>query len=107
MTQYITHSAYGMNEGRLEIAVHLISEIPDVNVDDIGEAVKALVPHVLDDHVTRTHLTLVCHQVFEQYKFLDRQIDGLAGACDFPAKAIEHEVRHLQLVPLLCRSPSK
>src|SRR5215471_14124335 len=107
MTQHIADSAHGVNQRRLEIAVYLVSQISDIDVDNIGEAVKALVPYVLDDHVTGTNLALVCHQVFEQHKFLDSKIDGFARPRDFPAQAIQYEVRNLQLVPLLRRSSAK
>src|ERR1019366_6765373 len=46
----IPHSAHGADELGRERIVHLGAQVADIDIDDVGEALEALVPYVLDDH---------------------------------------------------------
>ena len=69
LDEYIAGSSKGVDQRLLERSVHFVPQVPDINVDDVGETVEALVPNVLGDHRARDHLFRAEHEIFQQGVF--------------------------------------
>ena len=46
--------------------IHLAAQMADVDVDDVGQSLEALVPDMFDDHGAREHPAGVEQQIFEE-----------------------------------------
>jgi hypothetical protein len=66
VADHISHVSDGMDQFSFEWVINLGPELPDINVDYIGQPLKALVPNVLNDHRSRQNATGVHRQVFQQ-----------------------------------------
>src|SRR6476469_5789320 len=96
-----------MDQLLLITVINLGAEVIDVNVNDIGQALKTQVPDMLDDHGTSNSAAGIAHQVFQHRIFALRKIDRLAAACDHVPHAIKLQVFHAELVQQLLGPPQK
>src|SRR5258708_1313573 len=62
---HVSDAAYGLDQLGLIAVVDLAPQMPDVDIDDIGETVVVHIPHVLDDHGAAQRPALVTHHVFQ------------------------------------------
>src|SRR5215475_12027347 len=69
------HAAHGMNERVRSSAVHLPSEAPNIDVDDVRHRIKVEVPDMLQQHGARNDVSGVADQIRQQLKFLRQQLD--------------------------------
>src|ERR1700736_3727055 len=77
-TQAVSGTAHGMDQLGRKTLLDLGAQAAQVRLDDIGTRIEVVVPHVLEQHRSRHHLTCVAHQIFEQPKFARLQRDLLA-----------------------------
>ena len=75
-----------------EPLVHLVAEVGNVHVNDIGIGVKVNVPHVDGNGRTGDHLVFVAQQILQQLKLLGGEGNDPAFAAHLPAVEV-----HLQL----------
>src|SRR5712691_1268667 len=93
---HITDAAHGLNELLRPLIIDLTAQVPDIDIDDIGQTVVIHIPYMFDDHGTAERPALIAHHVFEDAKFFGRQLDWLAAASYFAANAIQRKVGNLQ-----------
>ena len=93
---HVADAAHGVDQLLLIAVVDFAAQVADVDVDDVGQAVVIHIPDVLHDHGAAERAALVAHHVFEDAEFLGRELDALVAAHNFAARAVEHEVAHLQ-----------
>jgi hypothetical protein len=84
----------------LALAVDLLAQTPDVDVDDVREAVELVVPDVLAEHGPGDHGVGAAHEVFEDGVLLRGQVDAPAVPPDLPALRVERQVPDLVLLDL-------
>src|SRR5580704_15631857 len=60
-------------------SVHLVSQIADVNVHDVGWLGKREVPHLLRNLLSGHLLSSIAHSILQQSEFLRRQLDHSPG----------------------------
>ena len=92
----IPDTPHGLQELPLERLVDLVAQPAHEHVDDVGLRVKAVLPHVGQDHGLRDDLARVPEQVLEQGEFLVREVDlpvTAAGGADKLAKARQQPER--------------
>src|ERR1700733_16142682 len=63
-----------------------------IHVNDVRDAIEALVPDVLDDHIARQNPVFVLHKIFKQSIFLSGKVDSLARSPYLLGQAIEFQV---------------
>ena len=51
----VAHAAHGMDQLDRERIVDLAAQIAHVDIDDVGDALEALIPDVLEDHGAGEH----------------------------------------------------
>src|SRR5467141_188386 len=59
----------------LEGSIDLVSEVADVDVDDVRIAVEGEVPDMLQQSRARKRLAWIAHEVVQEREFLWRQVD--------------------------------
>src|SRR5205085_10935093 len=64
----------------LVVAVDLLAQLADVDVDDVARRLVTHVPDLLDDRHPRQHAVRIAHQELEQRELLRRQLDLRAVA---------------------------
>src|SRR5918998_5081043 len=62
VTDHVPRSAYSMQKRLGKALVDLAPQPRDVHVDHIGLRIEIIVPHVLQQHGARDHLTGVAHE---------------------------------------------
>src|SRR5581483_4050950 len=62
----VAHSTNGSYQLALERVIHLVAQVAHVHVDNVGDSIKTLIPHMLDDHGARKHAPRIRHQVLQQ-----------------------------------------
>src|SRR4051812_5442981 len=86
--EYIAHAPHRLDHLVVEVAIDLLAQTVDEDVDDIGARVEAVVPDVRQDHRLRDDPPGVAHQILEQGQLARAQLD-LAPA---PHRAARPEV---------------
>ena len=76
-----------MNELGLEVAVDLVAEAADEDVDDVGLGIEVIIPDVFEDHGLGDDFVLVAQEVFEEKKFAGLEFDLGGAAQDFASEA--------------------
>src|SRR5574337_1095924 len=75
--QHIPATANGMDQFLGSASIDLIPKVVDIDIDDVGEGVEVLIPHVFGDHGPGEYTAAMAHQIFEQRVLFQRQIDAL------------------------------
>ena len=96
LAQPVAHAAHGADELHRVRVVHLRAQVAHVDIDDVGQPLEALVPHVLDDHRAREHAPGIGRQVLQQRVLLGGELDAPAGASHLLREPVDLEVRHPQ-----------
>ena len=84
VAEAVADAAHGADQLHRERIVDLGAQVPHVHVNDVGQTLEALVPHVLDDHGAREHPPRIGGQILEQRVLLGGELDARA-ARDAPA----------------------
>ncbi len=87
--------------------IHLAAQMAHIDIHDIGQALKALVPDVFDDHGPRQNSSRVGRQVFQQAVFLGGQFNPLPRAPHFLTRPINLHVAHPEHVRTARRRPGE
>src|SRR5262245_58426370 len=74
----VADTANRLDQLQWKAIVDLTAQVPDVDVDNIGQAIVVHVPDVFDDHGAAERTSAISHQIFEDSKLLGRELDGLA-----------------------------
>src|SRR5579863_8615908 len=82
----VADASHCMDELHEERVVDLAPQVPYVDVDDIGDSLKTLIPNVIQDHSPGQHAIRRRQQVLQQRIFLVRQLDTLAAAVHLVSK---------------------
>ena len=97
-----------MNELLAATSVDLVAQVVHVHINDVGEGVEVLIPHVFGDHGPGEDTARVPHQVFEQGIFFQGQVNPLPPSDDFTGRRIKDEVIDLEYAGALgSASPEK
>jgi hypothetical protein len=78
--QEIAPSPDGMNQFFLLAGVNFISQIINIDVNDIGAGIKINIPDMLGNHGSGYHCTCIAHEVFQKRVFSHGQNYFLAGS---------------------------
>ena len=74
-TQNVSQPAHGVDELALERLVHLGSQTPDVNIDDVAIPLEGHVPDLLCDQRSREHVALVFQQQRQKQELLGSELN--------------------------------
>src|SRR5215470_12568037 len=69
----VADASRGADQFELVRVIHLVPQMPDVDIYNVRHTVEDLKPNLLTYHYARKHQPGVCHQVFEQRIYLRRQ----------------------------------
>src|SRR5688572_21685916 len=81
---------------RLPTGVDFLSQVRDIELDDIGLATEVVVPYPVQDLALGQHPARITHQIAKQLELGRGQLDEIAGAAHLMAVLIEGEVAHSQ-----------
>src|SRR5437016_5461626 len=88
----VTDATDRVDEFVVGVDIDFVTEIPNVDVDQVRFAQKVRTPNAVENFVARMHLVRVHEQEFEQREFLRRQFDVPASALHFVRVAVEDEI---------------
>jgi hypothetical protein len=77
-TQNISQPSHGVDELALERVVHLGSQTPDVNIDDVAIPLEGHVPDLLCDQRSREHIALMFQQQRQKQELLESKLNSHA-----------------------------
>ena len=63
--QHIPATANGMDQFFGSASIDFIPEVVHIDIDDVGEGIEVLIPHVFGDHGSGEHSAGMAHQIFE------------------------------------------
>src|SRR4029453_3559010 len=89
--QHIASAAHGVDHRRT-IGVDLLTEIGDVELDDVRLAAEVVVPDPVQDLCLAEHPPRVAHQVPQQLEFGSGQLDLRPTAPPLMAVLVQYEV---------------
>src|SRR5262245_2417809 len=75
--QHVTNTANRVKKLLRKPSIDLVPQPAHQHIDDIGLGIKAVLPHVRQDHRLRDHFASVAHEIFEQGKLSRTEIDRL------------------------------
>ena len=90
--EHVASAPNGMDQGLRKAVVDLLSESPDINVDDVARRVEMIVPDLLLDHGPAEHAVRPPHEVFEQSEFGGGEFDDFARAFHLMRVIVERQV---------------
>src|SRR6516225_1977339 len=76
------------NHLEVVVVIYFSTQMPNIDIDDVGEAVEGLVPYMLDDHISRQDTSGILHQVLKQLVFFRGQFDTMSLAFDLLCKTV-------------------
>src|SRR5438045_2610281 len=94
--QHVADTANGIDHLRRKAVVNLAAKMPNIDVNDVRQAVIIHVPYMLDNHSTAERPAAIAHHVLEDAELLWRQFDILIGARDLTADTVQLQIAHLQ-----------
>src|SRR5206468_2747375 len=74
----IAHSADGVNQRLIGVAVHLAAHAVDVNVHDVGSRIDPHLPYMIENHRAGHDASGIAAEILEQDEFLWSQPQRLA-----------------------------
>src|SRR4051812_25636445 len=85
-------------DGRLRIVVtdELAAQRSDGDADGVGQRIRVLVPHVLEEPFLAEHLAGVSHEVPKQGELLGREVEEPSSAGGLEARRVELELADAQ-----------
>src|SRR3990170_4514675 len=76
LSEHVPHTSHGVQQARLVVLFKLLSQVANVNLNNVALAAEVVVPHPVEDHFASEHLSRVAHKLFEQFVFFGGQVDG-------------------------------
>ena len=92
----VTYATQGMQQFFRMALVDLLSEVVDVDINDIRKCIKIIVPHMLGNHGPGQHLALVAHKILEEAIFFAGKVNLPASPVDFMTDQVEGEISDLK-----------
>src|SRR5829696_2897061 len=89
-------AAYRLDQAAGVGIVELLTELADVDVDDVGHLRKIVIPNMLGDHRPRQDPAGVAEEIFEKAKLLVRQDKLGLAAPDTAGRRVETDVADLE-----------
>src|SRR5262245_49066830 len=83
----VTHATDGANELLIGIP-DFISQMPDIDVDDVRCTGEALVPDMINNHISRENPIGICHQVFQKSVLFRCKLDSFSGSADLLSQPV-------------------
>src|ERR1700730_242516 len=74
----VPRPAHGSNHLEQVAIIDLAPQMTHIYIDNVGNAVKALIPYVFNDHVARQNALFILHEILEQSVLFRSEIDALA-----------------------------
>src|SRR5260370_14715416 len=101
----VTCSAHGSNHLEQVSIIDLAPQMTHIHIDNVGDAVKALVPYVFNDHVARQNALFILHEILEQSILFGSEIDALACTPDLLSQTIQFQLSDTQRAGTVYRTP--
>src|SRR5439155_8580932 len=92
----LAHAAYRADERPAEWRLKLLAQVADVDVHDVGRAVVAVVPHMLEDLGSRHDLPRMVHKELKEPELAWAEFDLTPVTLHRVAGGIDHDARYLQ-----------
>src|SRR5579875_1955951 len=89
-----------MEEWLPERGIQFLSQIPNVDVDNVRVDLEVVSPNLLQDERPRENARRIPHEKLEQFKFTRGQIHPYAGSDDFPGRKVDVKVVVAELLTL-------
>src|SRR5437879_11821187 len=74
----VTRPPHGSNHLEQVSIVDLAPQMTHIHIDNVCDAVKALVPYMFNDHVTRQNALFILHEILDQSVLFRSTIDALS-----------------------------
>src|SRR5207302_5984815 len=100
----VSDTPNGANQLVLVPIIHFAAQTADVNINNVGDAVEALVPDMFDDHRSRQNPAGIGHQVFKESVFFQCEFNASACALHLLRQTIEFKVVHPNHAAASCRA---
>src|SRR5580692_9443707 len=99
----IAHAAHGVNQFQWKWFINLFADIAHVDIHDIRDAFKTLIPHMIQYHGAREHPLRTAHEILEQSIFLRSKFNLLAIAPHLLRSTVHFQIGHAQHIVALRR----
>src|ERR1700693_2445139 len=93
---HVPRSPHGADQLERMSLVHLGPQVAHIDVYDVGNAVKTLVPNVFDDHVPGEHSLRILHEILQKRVLLSGEFHALSAPFYLLRQAIKLEVPDTQ-----------
>src|SRR5258707_9457882 len=94
--ELIASSAHGLNQIWLADGAELVAQVTNIDVDDIREMLRVVVPHMLGNGRAAQHNTRVTQQKVEQGIFFVGKHDQALAALDLTRARIQRKIEEAQ-----------
>src|SRR5437899_2984305 len=95
-TEAKSDAANGMDQRIGLAAVDLPANTADIDINDIGRGIEMQIPHVLEEHRSRNHLTDIARQIFQQLKLARQQFYFSTAPAGDPRQQVDLQVTDAQ-----------
>src|SRR5260370_6611876 len=92
----VPRPAHGSNHLEQVSIVDLAPQMTHIHIDNVCDAVKALVPYMFNDHVTRQNALFILHEILEQSVLFRSKIDALSCTPNLLSQTIQFQVSDTQ-----------
>src|SRR3990172_9806479 len=70
LPQYVAHTAHGVQQPLLATCLSLLTQITDIDLDNVAFTAEVVAPYPVEDHLARQHLARMSHEEIEQLVLL-------------------------------------
>src|SRR5690606_3155835 len=92
----IAHTAHGVDERRKPVALDLLAQVGDVDLDDARTTLDVVAPDAIEDLQLADDAPRVAHQIAQQLELLRGELDAATRAGDLVALLVERQIAHPQ-----------
>src|SRR5215207_701682 len=97
VAEAVPHAAYGEDVfRRLRVALELLSQVADVDVDGAGIAIGGVAPHARQQLVAAEHAAGIARERAEDLELYEREPGLLSSDLDGAPREIDHEAAGLE-----------
>src|SRR5262249_53507745 len=94
--EYVAYPAYRVQQLRLPAGVDFLSQVVDVDLNDIGRGIEIIIPHVLGITGSGKDAARVAHKIVEERELAGGQLNGFATTRHRTPRRVQDEVGDLQ-----------
>src|SRR3974390_241768 len=99
----ITDTSNGVDQRTFSVFIDFLAQAVDLDFNHVGGRINVHVPYFVQDHGPRHHASRVPYQVFEQSKFLGRQLQELTAPARLATDQVQLQIGHMQAHRFLLR----